>query len=203
MSISTLSYRTGLLYLSLVVLGPLAFLILPEQYAIGNERGLLVLWIITELAIIGVEIILSVYLYKLFKVYDEKQSKLAFILRLLVVVVMSVNALFLVIILLGNVDVVQYLNLHSKFIYIWQIFFSLHVGLLGYMLYRNNQSYWRYLGIALILGGIGYLLDTIVNLGQIDFSVLNVISIILLIFVTIGEIGLTIGLIMKKVISNA
>ena len=56
------------------------------------------------------------------------------------------------------------------------------------------------MGIALILGSIGYFIDSINILFTLDSDILVTISGILLIFVTLAEIGMAVGLLMKKIV---
>jgi hypothetical protein len=207
MSIKRRSFITGLLYVSLVFLGPVGFLLLPEQFDVENinaftssNLGLLGGWIFVELLIIAVEVVLSYYLYKLLEHYHKGLSFAAFIFRLLVVLVMIVNAIFLTIVLLNSGDNANTLiPLHSMVVYVWQLFFSVHIILLGFIVYRYLISKWRYLGLALMLGSVGYILDSIVNLGNIHSNLLSTLSTIFLLFITIGEIGMAIGLLTNKI----
>ena len=208
MSLEKKSFITGILYVSLAVLGPIGFLILPEQFQVINvndfvttNMGLVGVWVIVDLMIVAIEIVITIFLLHLFNTYNKTLSFIAFVFRMIMTSIMVVNAIFLFIVLVGsNVDAARYFQYHSDGIYVWQVFFSVHVFLLGYMLFKNNPSNWRYLGVALILGALGYLLDSIINLSSLDIALLNVLSLILLIFVTIGELGMAVALIMKKVI---
>lgn len=208
MSLEKRSFLSGLLYVSLAVFGPIGFLILPEQFNVSNisdfvseNTMLLVAWVSVDIIIIIIEIVLTWYLLVLFNQYNKKISLTAFVLRMIMVGVMVVNAAMLFVLLVSsNADAANYINFHSDGVYVWQLFFSVHVFLLGYMVYKYNPLRWKYLGIALILGAFGYLIDSIVNLGNLDLAVLNTLSTLLLVFVTIGEIGMAVGLILKKII---
>lgn len=206
-----MSVLSGLLYLSLVFFGPIALLILPSQFDVvdinlfaKDNIGLLLLWILVDLIIIGIEIMLSIYLYRLFKTYSIKLSTYAFIFRLAVVLVMVVNTTFLVITLANNgSNADNYIPLHQTGTYIWQLCFSVHVFLLGLIVVKHNPSLWRYLGMVLLIGSFGYLVDAIIALGNIDNPILNIMSGMLLIFITIGEIGTSIGLLMNKIVMTS
>lgn len=210
MSLEKKSFLSGLLYVSLAVIGPIGFLLLPEQFNVANvndfvttHTGLVVLWTFVDFVIIGIEVVLTIWLLQLFNTYDKKLSMIAFIFRMVMIVVMIVNMIFLVIVLVNtNAEASIYISYHLDGTYVWQLFFSVHVFLLGFMLYKHQVSRWKYLGLVLIMGSLGYLVDSIISLGHLDISLLNVVSSLLLVFVTIGEIGMAVGLMMKKVITD-
>lgn len=206
MSQKKLSVTSGILYLSLVVLGPIALLLIPSIFDVdqindfaSNHLGLMIAWIFADLVIIGVEILLTQYLYKLFKNYNQKLSLYAAIFRFLVVVIMVVNMSFLMITLLSqgsNADV--FIPLHGIGVYTWQLSFSFHVFLLGIIIFKYIKTLWRYLGLTLMIGAFGYLIDSFIALSQLDISILNILSSILLVFITISEIGTGIALLLNK-----
>lgn len=210
MSVKKRSFIAGLLYLSLVVFGPIALLLIPSQFDVANINlfaenhiGLLIIWILVDLIIIGIEIILSIYLYQLLKVYNKTLSIYAFIFRMAVVVVMLMNAVYLSLVVLSNGSNADlFIPRHQEGIYIWQLFFSVHVFILGVIILKYNQLRWKYLGGVLLLGSFGYLIDSVISLGDLDVQVLNILSSFLLIFITVGEIGTGIGLLMNKVVSK-
>lgn len=192
------SLFTGLLYLSLVIFGPIALLLIPSQcdvidinqYA-ESHMGLIIVWILIELIIIGIEVILSLYLYKLLKVYHKNLSFFAFIFRIAVVVVMIVNVFYLSMILFNqgqNADL--FIPRHQDGIYIWQLFFSVHVFILGLIIFKYNKTLWKYLGVVLLIGAFGYLIDLIIALGNLDYQTLNTLSGFLLIFITVVKLEL-------------
>lgn len=207
MNHKNISKITGVLYLSLVVLGPIGFLIIPELFMVDNinefasqNLGLLVAWVLVDILIIVIEVFISLYLFKLLQNYGKNTALAISISRFLIVVIMIVNVVFLLVPLFGggaNAD--TFIGYHNDGVYVWQIPFSIHVGLLGYMALKTISSKWRYLGPALILGGLGYLLDSIKYLANIDSSLLENFTMILLVFVMIGEIGIAIGFLLHKV----
>ena len=209
MSIQKRSILTGILYISLAIIGPIGFLLLPGQFNeasnlnayASSHIATLWVWFLVEVLIIGVEIFLTVYLWKLLNEHNKTLSTVAFYFRMAMILVMIVNSIFLLAILFtggSNADI--FLPLHGQFVYIWQISFSFHVLLIGYIVVRYIMTLWRYLGVALILGAIGYLMDSVNHLIPLDVSMLTTLATVLLIFVMIGEIGMAIALILKKVV---
>jgi len=83
-------------------------------------------------------------------------------------------------------------------VYIWQLFFSVHVFILGLIIFKYNKTLWKYLGVVLLIGAFGYLIDSIIALGNLDYQILNTLSGFLLIFITVGEIGTGIGFLLNR-----
>lgn len=209
MNIEKISLKAGILYLALVIPGILAFLLIPDiilskdnpNSYIRDNHLLIFAWIGLDLIIITIEIYLTFYLKKLFDRKNQTLSMVAFVTRWLVIVVMFVNVFFLVSLLLGDMSTASdYVNLHLDGTYVWQVFFSVHVFALGYMVKRYLNTSWQYLGYILMLGALGYFLDTIQYFFITDHQVFSSIVSFLLVFVTLGEIGMAFALIRKKVL---
>ena len=128
----------GILYVSLVFVGPFTLLILPEMFM--NQENLVSfvqdnmlyiwLWIIGDLILITIELFLSTLLYKTYKVVNERVSFIAYLSRLGMIIVMFGNVLLLFRLLgvsgISNVEAANLLELHHSGIYLWQFFFFAH-----------------------------------------------------------------------------
>ncbi len=200
----------GILYLALIIPGPFAYIMIPSllesQSSIINyvstHMSLIYLWILLDVLIIAIEIILSYYLLKIFEGFNKKLSIVAFILRLAVVAVMIINVGFLFNIVISNgVEALAMIKNHKTFIMIWQLFFSIHVVLLGYMIFKGLKNYVKYLGIILMLGALGYLIDSL-NYFFIDNEFFTLLGSFLLVFITVGEISMGVALLLKKIIKT-
>lgn len=198
----------GILYLALIIPGPFAYIMIPNLLEsqsniinyVSSHMSLIYVWILLDLLIIGIEIVLSWYLLKIFEGFNKKLSILAFIFRLAVVAVMFINVAFLFnIVLSDGVQSLQMIKNHKTFIMIWQISFSVHVALLGYMIFKGLKNYVKYLGIILMIGALGYLIDSL-NYFFIDSQFFTSLGSFLLIFITLGEISMGIALLAKKII---
>ena len=55
------------------------------------------------------------------------------------------------------------LNAHQNGVYIWQMFFGLHLFVLGYLIFKSGY-FPRILGILMVVGALGYLLDAYGNI---------------------------------------
>ena len=200
------SILAGILYVSLIVPGPFAFILIPDMiYSkidsnlfINNNMYIIWIWLGLDLLIIGIEIALSFLLLKIFSKMNKPLSQVAFILRMLVVVVMLVNAVFLGSIIVGSgSNPIHFVDLHLDFTYVWQAVFSFHVLILGIFMIKYIDTLWKYLGYILILGSIGYMVD-VMNYFFIESVLFRSIGNTLLIFVTLAEVGMGIALLLNK-----
>ncbi len=200
------SLVAGILYVSLIIPGPFAFLLIPDMiYSAANPNAyitnnmyLIYVWLFLDILIIGIEIVLAYLLLKLFNPVNKTLSQVAYVLRMLVVGVMMINVGFLLMILFNsNQNPLVYVDLHLDFTYVWQFIFSFHVLVLGIFMIKYIKTLWKYLGYVLILGSIGYFID-VFNYFLIDSAFFTSVGNILLIFVTLAEIGMGIALLLRK-----
>jgi len=205
------SLLAGILYISLIIPGPFAFLLIPDmiysaanpnQYIMDNMYVIYV-WLFLDILIIGIEIVLAYLLLKLFNPENKTLSQVAYVLRMLVVGVMMINVGFLLMILFNsNQNPLAYVDLHLDFTYVWQFIFSFHVLVLGIFMIKYIKTLWQYLGYVLVLGSIGYLID-VFNYFLIDSAFFTSVGNILLIFVTLAEVGMGIALLLRKATPKA
>ena len=202
------SLIAGILYLSLVIPGPFAFLLIPDmiygavdpnQYIL-NHMYLIYVWLFLDVLIIGIEIALAFLLLKLFLPINRFLSQVAYVLRMIVVGVMIINVVYLMLILIGSgTNPIGFVDLHVDFTFIWQFVFSFHVLTLGIFMIKYIKTIWKYLGYVLILGSLGYLID-VFNHFLLDSSFFTNVGNLLLVFVTLAEIGMGIALLLNKAI---
>ncbi len=196
----------GILYLSLIIPGPFAFLLIPDmiynavdpnQYILNNMY-LIYIWLFLDVLIIGIEIALAFLLLKLFLPVDRFLSQVAYVLRMIVVGVMIINVVYLMLILIGSgTNPIGFVDLHVDFTFVWQFVFSFHVLVLGIIMIKYVKTLWKYLGYILILGSVGYLID-VFNHFILDSLFFTSVGNLLLIFVTLAEIGMGIALLLNK-----
>ena len=210
MNLEKKSLQAGLLYFALIPPGILAFLWIPDHILskenpsifILNNLWLIILWMFLDIIILVIEVYLTIYLKQIFDSYHKHLSKLAFYLRMLMVAVMVVNLGMLIVLLFDQGNATNYVLYHLDGTYSWQIPFSLHVFLLGYLVASKVKTKWAYLGYVLILGSFGYLLDSTQYFWITDSAFFAAIVSFLLIFVTLGEIGMAYALVRRKVLLN-
>ncbi len=199
----------GILYVSLLFVGPFTLLIIPEKFLgqtnlveyISNNQLLVIAWILGDLLIIFIEVVLSTTLYKIFKEVNQKLSLIAYLSRLAMVVIMFANVLLLLRFLGGasltNESADSILSIHHSGIYVWEIFFFAHLLLLGYLVI--SKFIWnRVFGYGLMIGSFGYLIDPILYFFKIENNIISFVLTLLLTIVAITEISFGIYLMITK-----
>lgn len=201
----------GFFYLTIAVFGFFAILWVPSQLQVpGNaaatvdnilaRRGLFMAGIGGEVAILICEIMVTAMLYFMFKPVNATLSFAAALARLSMVGVMAAMLFFSAGALAladpgtsfaslshaQRLDIAGvFLGLHDAGIWIWQIFFTLHLAILGQLVVRSGR-YPRLLGHAMTLGAAGYLLDSVQIFVLPDTLLL---ATVLLVIVSAAEIG--------------
>ena len=177
----------GVLYLSIAILAPLGdmlvrqSLIVPGDPAttahnIAASQGLFRLSLVGDLVTQTIHVFLVVALFRLLKAVDKNQALLMVLLGMAGVPIAMLSGLYLVAALLlssgaGHLaafapDQLQalvplFLDLHGQGVFIAQIFWGLWLFPLGYLVFRSGYIP-RILGILLVIGGLGYLIDCLI-----------------------------------------
>ena len=138
------------------------------------SEGLFRLAIVTALMVQLVYIFLVLFLYKLLKPANQTLALLMAILVLVAVPIAMLNELnqFAVLLVSNGADyltvftadqlqalVPLFLDLHEHGIFIAQIFWGLWLIPLGYLIFKSGYIP-RILGVLMILGGLGYVIDS-------------------------------------------
>ncbi|PVH27553.1 DUF4386 domain-containing protein [Pararhodobacter oceanensis] len=212
----------GALYLIIAFAGGFAILYVPSALNvpgdpaatfanIAQRRGLFHAGLLGDLVMITAEVLLSVMLYFIFRPVSATLSLAASYARLMMVAVMAAMLFFHAGALaladgavpLGSFSQVQRLELaglmryiHDSGVWIWQIFFCLHLLLLGTLVIRSGL-YPRLLGAGLILGGTGYLVDSVQMFALPEATLLAGVKVALLLIVTLAEVGFALWLLFR------
>lgn len=210
----------GILYLLLAVFGPFGLVIMPTMLIVNGDaaatasnilasEGMFRLAIVSGVMVALVEIGLVVVLYQLLRPVNQTLSLIAAFSRLVMAVVQAINLLnyFAVLLLLSGADylnvfepdqinasVLLFLNLHSVAANLWQIFFGLHLLILGYLIFRSGYIP-RILGILLLIAASGYLISSFGNVVFPDYHA--TFTQIILVFTVIPELALMAWLLVK------
>jgi len=154
------------------------------------------------------EVVITALLFFMFRHVSAPLSLAAAFARLSMAVVMAgmlffhVAALTLVdpIATLGSFSLEQrtelagvMLEVHNAGVWIWQLFFALHLLILGWLVARSG-AYPVILGWAMSLGAFGYLFDSISSFAAPDATYFTYLTIGLLVIVTIAELGFALWL---------
>ncbi len=186
----------GCLYLMLFPLGIFGIIYIPSSLIVLGDAAttasnimanelLYRLSIVTALTLQIVYIFLALALYKLLNPVDKNNAVLMVILVLVAAPIAMLNELNHVAVLLVlsgsdflttfSMDQVQasvplFLNLHEHGVFIAQIFWGLWLFPMGYLIFKSNFLP-KALGILMIIGGFGYLVDSFVYFIFPDFDV--------------------------------
>lgn len=213
----------GILYVLLILLGPFIILYIPSVIIVESNASQTVdnllanetlfrIGIFGEVLIFSIEIFVVAILYTIFKRVDEFYSLIGAISRFGMVVIMGVNVVIYLAILpiINNPEllvgftaeqldslVLLLFNIHEYAIYVWGVFFAIHLAILGYLISKSDFAP-KLIGQLIIVGGVGYLFDSIRMFFNIENKIILALFSILLIVSIIGEFSFTIWLLINK-----
>lgn len=214
----------GVLYLVIAVFGMFAIGYVPSVIIEAGDAAttannllsnmaLFNMGIFGDVVVLLVEVVLTVMLYIMFKPVSTTLSLVAAWSRMAMVMVMGINLLFNImpVFLLSNADYLSgfttenlqataliFFEAHQYGVYIWQLFFGLHLLALGYMIIKSNL-FPRVLGWAMLVGSFGYSAQGLVEITHIDNAAISMAIIGLLTIVTIGELSFAFWLLIKGI----
>ena len=219
--IQRLARATGLLYLVLAVLGMFSPMVLESLVVPGDaqatadsilgSRWLFGSSLVTWLAIVVVDVAISVTFYLLLRPVSHTLSLLAAAFRLvysavLAAVVLSLfDAFWLLTGARGAAGLGEQqrqamalaaLDTFSAGFLLALVLFGVHLLLLGFLLYRSRYLP-RVFGALLVAAGVGYVADSLAGLLLADHG--GLVSAVLLTPAVVGELGLTAWLLLRGV----
>ena len=207
---------TGGFYLIIAVAGAFAIGYVPSRIAAGGgslmaHRGLFLSGIGADGVVMLAEVMATAMLYFMFRPVNATLAAAAALARIMMVAVMaamlffSAGALWLVdpTTAPASLDAAQRAELgalmrylHDAGVWIWQLFFALHLALLGGLVTRSGL-YPRLLGRAMSLGALGYLLDSLQGFAFPEAALLGWLRVGLLVVVTLAELGFALWLLLR------
>ena len=213
---------TGLLLLIIVFLGPFSLIYVPSTLVVPGDapatadnirasESLFRIAIISDSAIFLIEIVVTVLLYVLLRPVSRTLSLVAAFARLSMAVIQGINVLpsFIVLLLLSGAGylrafepdqldalVLLFLNAREYGVYIWQAFFGLHLVVLGYLIYKSGY-FPRILGVLVVLGSVGYLIDSFGNILFPNYG--EIFGVVVAVTAVIGELPFFLWLLIKGV----
>jgi hypothetical protein len=219
MSPTTYARIAGILYLAIAIIAAFAIGYVPSTIVVSGDAaataanlagntGLFAGGIAGDVAIILIEIALSVMLYRMFRQVSPTLAMISMIGRLMEVAVMAINVLISTMALLvvrpaGETItsdtqslVMLLLDAHAYGIYVWDILFGFSLAALGILVVRSGQ-YPRLLGWAMALGSIGYLAEGLSRITFIEAAPLGIAIVALLTVATIAELSFALWLLIR------
>lgn len=209
-SIQNSARIAGWLYLLLIPLGVFGIMYVPATLVVSGDAASTVsnivanemlfrLSILSAFLVQLVSIFVVLFLYKLLKPVNQNQAFLMALFLLLAVPIAFINELFYVAVLvvlnsaeLSHGLVPFFLELHEHGIFVAQIFWGLWLFPMGYLIFRSGFLP-KFLGILLMIGCMGYLIDSVTHFLFPDFG-MTVSE-----FTFIGELLLPLWLVSKGV----
>lgn len=220
-----LTILAALCYVILLVAGPIGLMYMPEQIVVAGDAtqtaqnmrtnsGTFYLGVVAQVVIIFTEIVLTGLLYVLMKPAGHATTLMASFARLAMTVVMAINLLpllmmaeaasganYLASFSADQLDslVLLFFQTHNFGTVAWQLFFALHMLLLGILVF-NSTYLPRFIGLALIIGSPSYAFDSFGRIfGLMELAPYSLTTNILLGVSAVGELGLAIWFLFKGV----
>jgi hypothetical protein len=212
----------GVLYALLFFLGPAAFFYgRTSVYVPGDPAATIEALMaggstfrtgmVAETAIVIIEIVTSAMLYVLFRPVNQALSLASTFARFGQAMLQAVNLLTAVpaLLLLGgagyltafapdqlNALVLLFMDVNAFVIIIWGLIFGVHLVLMGYLVFRSGFLP-KFLGILLLIGAAGYLLQSYGHIlaPQLDTTLATVV----LVMTIPSELAFTLWLLLKGV----
>ena len=209
----------GSLYLVIAVFGGFAIAYVPSVIVVAGDgaktaanllanQGLFGMGVVADVVVMLTEIVLSAMLFVLFRATSPTLSLIAMVSRLTMVVVMAINLLIYVMpmVLLRvagaseemQATAMMLFEAHRYGIYVWDMFFGFHLAALGYLIIRSGY-FPRLLGVALLVGSLGYFLEGLAKVVFLDNALLATGIVGLLVVASIGELAFAFWLLIRGV----
>lgn len=212
----------GVAYLTIAVAGGFSIAYVPGVLQVAGDpaasvanmvanRGLFLAGIAGDVVMMLAELFATVMLFFMFRAVNPTLSAIAALARFSMVGVMAAMLFFHIGALAlaapdwafaalspaQRLDMAGvFLRMHDGGVWIWQIFFALHLGLLGALVVRSGL-YPRLLGYGMAVGGLGYLLDSVYAFAFPDAALLGQARVVLLAIVTLSEVGFALWLLLR------
>ena len=216
------SQLAGLLYLIIALAGGFSIGYMPTEIVAEGNAALtfqnlldhqeLFRWgIAGDIVVLVLETLLTVMLYQLFKSASTTGMIIATFSRLAMAIIMGMNLInYMIPSIIMNQPAyltsfssaeLQSLTLlffkaHKYGELAWQIFFSVHLFTIGYVI-RKSGNTPKWLGLLMLIGGIGYAGDSIIQFMLSNSVVLSVIFSSMLVLAVIAEFWFAFWLLIK------
>lgn len=178
---------------------------------IAERHGLFLAGLGGDAVMMLAELVVTAMLYEMFRRVDATVALIAALARFAMVAVMAAMLLFQAGILMlagGEPGATAFAPetgaalagllffMHDSGVWVWQVFFAAHLMLLGWLVIRSGR-FSRLLGVALMVGGTGYLADTLHAVVLPESDLLGLAKIVLLGLVTLAELGFALTLLIR------
>jgi hypothetical protein len=212
----------GVIWLIVAILAPFAEffvrqrLIVPGNVAATGDnivasQSLFRAGFASDLVVFAIEVALAALLYVLFRPVSRTLALVMSFARLAMVAILGLNLLnmFTALQLLTSPEYAAafekgqlqalafvFLNAQSSGYALGMVFFGLHLGVLGYLVYRSGFLP-RVLGILMVVSALGYLADSFTGFLVPQYA--DTLATVVVVTALIGELPLTFWLLIKGV----
>ena len=201
----------GYLILLIAVLAPFSMMYVPSALVVSGDatatanniaasEGLFRAGIAIDAIVFMLEVVLVSVLYELFKTVNKTLSLIAAFARLAMTIVQGINLIncLFPLLLLSNSSylavfasdqlhalVMLFLNAHESMSLIWGLLFSLHLFVLGYLIFKSG-CIPKFVGALLVLASLCYLIQGFGNIllpkYEEIYTIIGFLSIVELVF---------------------
>lgn len=91
-----------------------------------------------------------------------------------------------------------FLDVHQFGVYVWGLFFGIHLSLLGYLVFKSGY-FPRVLGGLMLVGAFGYTLESLGNFVLPGNAQLSMVVIGLLAVAVVGELSFAFWLLIRRI----
>jgi hypothetical protein len=221
------SQLAGLLYLIIAIIGGFSIGYMPSVIVsegnavltfqnLVDHQELFRLGIAGDIVVLVLEIFLTVMLYQLFKSFSTTGMTIATYSRLAMAIIMGMNLINYMIpaIIMTQPEYLNtfsseelesltllFFQAHKYGELAWQIFFAIHLFTLGYVIRKSGKA-TKWLGVMMLIGGIGYAGDSFIQFTLMNSEILSVLFSSLLVLAVIAEFWFAFWLLIKGVKNN-
>lgn len=171
------------------------------------------LGILGDITVILCELIVTAMLYIMFKPISATLTAIAAFARLSMAIIMGVNLMLQMVpalLLNGGASlsgfsteqlhsiIYLFIEIHQAGVYVWGLFFGVHLLLLGYLVVKSG-FFPKPLGVLMMIGSFGYLLESIAIMTLPDLGILALLKNALLVITVVAEVSFTLWLLSKGV----
>ncbi len=211
----------GVLYLLIAVIAAFSIGYVPSVIVVDGDatatatnllanQGLFGLSIAADMAIMLIEIALSVMLYFMLRPVSPTLALISVVARLAEVMVMATNVLLhvmAVVILNGSgpftpaeqqATAMLLIEAHGYGIHIWDVFFGFSLFFLGYAVAKSGYLP-RLLGWGMLIGSFGYVAQGLSSLTFVEHDVLSTAIVGFLTVATLAEVSFGLWLLIRGV----
>lgn len=217
----------GLLYLVIAIVGGISLGLMPAEIVVEGDAAstfqnlvdnqLLFKWgIAGDIAVLVFETVLTVMLYHLFKASSSTGMMIATFSRLAMAIIMALNLInymipaiimaeseFLGTFTSGQLEslTLLFFKAHKYGEFAWQLFFAIHLFTLGYVIQKSGIRP-KWLGILMLIGGVGYAGDAFIRFVLIDSEVVTMVFSALLVLAVVAEFWFAFWLLIKGMVRD-